>query len=494
MSGLTNDWTTAGSCLLIAFAIAFLIRLNYQLKLVPAEISKLSSPPWTPEMLQDTYRRLEQQPVDYLSNLPPRLDRRYIITGGNGLVGGYIVLQLLARGTPPANIRILDIRKSQRDDINNSSAAEVDFIRTDITSAESVKAAFEKPWQHSAQKLPLTVFHTAAIILASENSQHTYRFSEAVNVTGTKNLLAAARAAGADVFSATSSASIGIRIVKPTWPWAAQLPNFWQLLDEQDFFKPLVPRCELFSNYAISKAVAERLVCDENSDSFRTGTIRPANGIYGHPVDNTLGVPLAKSVLPTWVPHIVQSFVHAANISVAHLHHEAVLATKDASAPQTGRPFVITDPNPPIRYQDMYTAIETLSRFPFRCLYLPPGLMFALSYLVEFYTLLPHRLPLLKHILPVINGDLKHLQPGLFSICTHAVGIDTEARKPVEEGGLGYEGLITTLDGMALEILEWNREHQDEQRGTISRKSYVNSLVVADEIRHMLSIGGVGSA
>ena len=61
-----------------------------------------------------------------------------------GLVGGFIVLQLLARGTLPRNIRILDVRGPERDDLKTGPAAEVEFITTDIRSAASVSAADRK--------------------------------------------------------------------------------------------------------------------------------------------------------------------------------------------------------------------------------------------------------------------------------------------------------------------------------------------------------------
>lgn len=219
-----------------------------------------------------------------------------------GLVGGFIVLQLLARGTPPKCIRILDIRQSERIDMATDIVRDVDFIQTDITSASSVNAAFAKPWDKTTTRLPLTVFHTAAVILVSDRSNYMFAFPEAVNIRGTQNVLDAAKTAGADIFSSTSSASISILPVQSfVRPWAKEPHNFWQILDERDFFRPLRPHDEYFGNYAATKAKAERLVCSANSEAFRTGCIRPANGVYGNPTDNTVGGPLSRSVFPTYV-------------------------------------------------------------------------------------------------------------------------------------------------------------------------------------------------
>lgn len=150
------------------------------------------------------------------------------------------------------------------------------------------------------------MFHTAAVILASDRSPLLYYFPEKVNVKGTANVLAASRAAGADIFSSTSSASISIRPVNPFTAGirrqraAAKEPgNFWQVLDERDFWKPCRAYDEFFGNYPASKAAAERLVCDASCKEFRTGCIRPANGVYGNPTDNTVGGPLSREVFPT---------------------------------------------------------------------------------------------------------------------------------------------------------------------------------------------------
>jgi nucleoside-diphosphate-sugar epimerase len=181
--------------------------------------------------------------------------------------------------------------------MQTGSAARVDFIQTDITSTTAVDQAFTKPWDLEIAHLPLTVFHTAAIIVPSARSKHLYTFPEAVNVQGTKKVLAAARAAGASVFSSTSSASISIRPVQPfVPPWVSEPRNFWQALDVADFYKPLRRHEDYFGNYPASKASAERLVCSANEGSFRTGCIRPANGVYGNPTDNPVGRLLSRSI------------------------------------------------------------------------------------------------------------------------------------------------------------------------------------------------------
>ncbi|KAI1385566.1 NAD(P)-binding protein [Hypoxylon trugodes] len=473
----------------LAVLVIYLFRVNQLLSQTPAEVRKLSGSRWTENQLKETYQKLQEKPIDYTDKLPPKLERRYVVTGGSGLVGGFIVLQLLARGNLPESIRIIDIRKTERNDMRSGPATKVEFVQTDITSLDSVEAAFGRPWHSSVAHLPLTVFHTAAVILASERSKYHYAFPEAVNVKGTKNVLAAARRAGADIFSSTSSGSISIRPVEP-WvaPWERSARHFWQILDTKDFYAPLRKREGYFANYPASKAVAERHVCEASETQFRTGCIRPANGVYGNPTDNTVGDPLSREVLPTWVPHIVQSFVHGANVAIAHLHHEAVLAQPwPESARYAGRPFVVTDPNPPITYNDLYTAIGTLSVHQFRTIKVQPVVILLLAHAVEIYGELPYKYPFLRKVLPELKGDIRHLKPGIFSICTHLVASNEEIGKPISQGGLGYTGVITTLEGMVLEILEWNNEHVNDVK---TRKPYTTSISLAEQIQKLWAVSG----
>ena len=177
----------------------------------------------------------------------------------------------------------------------------------------------------------------------------------------------------------------------------------------------------------------------------------------------------------------MQSFAHGANVAIAHLDFEAILAAPvSSSLQQAGRPFVITDPNPPIRYQDLYFLVQTLAVTRFRTVALQPIIMVLLSYPIEWYSLALARFPVLRTVLPELTGEVKHLKPGLFSICTHLVASNEVASRPVSDGGLGYTGVLTTLEGMTQEVVEWNRDHHGAVAG--ERKVYQTSVSLADEI------------
>ena len=96
----------------------------------------------------------------------------------------------------------------------------------------------------------------------------------------------------------------------------------------------------------------------------------------------------------------------------------------------------MTDPNPPIRYRDLYMAIKTLSIHIFLDIPVEPVFMLLLSYLVEWYSLLPYRLPFVGKYLPGITGDLRYLKPGLSAVsdpvglCGCVFGIDVVLCRP----------------------------------------------------------------
>jgi hypothetical protein len=197
-------------------------------------------------------------------------------------------------------------------------------------------------------------------------------------------------------------------------------------------------------------------------------------------------------VASRWTSEIVQSFAHGINTAVAHLDFEAILASPDSfQLPQAGRPFVITDGNPPIKYGDLYFLIKTLAITSFHVIPLPPIVMVILSYVIEAYTLLRLKWPSLQWVLPPVVGDIKHLKPAIFSICSHLVASNDEARKPVASGGLGYTGVLTTLEGMTQEVVEWNHVHR-----TAKKVRFQSSVSLADEIQKATStsnsIGDVG--
>ena len=92
---------------------------------------------------------------------------------------------------------------------------------------------------------------------------------------------------------------------------------------------------------------------------------------------------------------MIQNFVNAENVSIAHLLYEQRLvspATSDKDKTSKvdigGQSFVVTDPNPPITFSDMYLLLSTVSKTPTTFPNYPCMLFFLSSYLIEWYVLL----------------------------------------------------------------------------------------------------------
>ncbi|KAK4205263.1 hypothetical protein QBC40DRAFT_323211 [Triangularia verruculosa] len=449
---------------LLAVGIFWLYRFNTALKATPEEARKFSPKRWTQEQLKEAYEHAQKHPIDFSKHVPPAQKRRYIIVGGSGLVGGDIVLHLLSRGQPPSSIRILDFAPLSRDDMLSSPAVTCDFVKTDITSAPSVTSAFSKPWPPSVSHLPLTVFHTAALIRPQDRHPLLYPLVSNVNLTGTLNILTTASQPhhNCDIFIATSSASVSILPPKffPYYPWQSHPQSYFQLCNESDFSLPLRPHNKFFANYAVSKAAAERAICAANTPSFRTGCLRPGNAIYGQKTDPLVGNILRQGSYVAYVPQVIQSFISSQNVSLAHLQFEAALLPSSPTPPPcAGRPFVITDSGPPITFRDMALACETLSDAPFTYSELPPIVIHAIAHVMEFWSLLLARFPTLTKLgLKEPSGPIGMLQPAVLNVGIHSVVDDSNAKKGVGEGGIGYTPVVSTLEGIVRQIAEFNRD------------------------------------
>lgn len=84
---LAFDWVDIGLYIATFVLATYLLHVNRLLRGVPDDVQALSGPQWEPQELKALYDELEKHPIDYTDNLPPRLDRRYIVTGGNGKHG-----------------------------------------------------------------------------------------------------------------------------------------------------------------------------------------------------------------------------------------------------------------------------------------------------------------------------------------------------------------------------------------------------------------------
>ncbi|KAF2103492.1 NAD(P)-binding protein [Rhizodiscina lignyota] len=450
--------------------ILYLWHVNNALSAIPDDVARLAGKPFTEEFARETYKRIESDPIDFAKHLPPKTGRRYIVTGGTGFLGKWTVFHLLQRGESPTSIRVVDLRPPtslwandfrgpQRLQVLQDATAKVGFEAGDVTDPQSILRAFEAPWAGDVKDAPLTVLHCAAVIRHWETADIFYPRCSKVNVEGTKNVLDAAKAVGASILIATSSGSVGVR--RPyLWarPWERHGKFFAQVFGDDTKGLP-EKKEEFFSNYPYSKWMAEQFVldADDKTGGMRTGAIRPGNGIYGGGGDFTVGTYLTHNGGPQWIDHIIQNFISVSNAVLAHLLYEKRLIDleKSSNLPDIGgRAFIVTDPNPAIRFGDIYTLLPLTALSKPKFFRIPPITLFVMSHLVEGYSRLQYYL----NWLPEIEQPLCMLTPALFSAsCVHTVLDDSAARAAPEAGGLGYRAPVTTAEGLCMQVLEFNK-------------------------------------
>jgi nucleoside-diphosphate-sugar epimerase len=191
---------------------------------------------------------------------------------------------------------VVDVRAPVRTDLTTGRAKDVDFIQADISDVASIGAAFNAPWPDDSQSgtaPQTTVFHTVAIIRFYERSESLLENSAKINITGTQNVINAARDIGATALVYTSTGSVSIHSTRfLLWPWEAAPFNFVQVVSDE----ASIPKehYDFFSNYAVTKMAAERQIwaADKTASRegiLRTGCLRPGNGIFGPWGDQMFG-------------------------------------------------------------------------------------------------------------------------------------------------------------------------------------------------------------
>lgn len=354
-------------------------------------------------------------------------------------------------------------------------ASSVDFAQADITDLDALLKAFQKPWSFSTSpgepEPKLTIFHTAAIIRFFERHPSLLSLSDKINLEGTTNVINAAKEVGASTLVYTSSGSVAVRRSSFwLWPWQSEPKYFMQVLNDDDGILPKKHE-EFFSNYAVSKLRAERVVRGADGSKsgngvLRTGCVRPGNGIFGPGGDILVDRLLREKVNPTWVPTVMQSFSYVENCTLAHLCYERRLNELQEGSKNPdigGQAFNITDAGPTPTYGDIYTAVNILSKGAATFIYLSPTFIMSIAHLVEWYYVARHllvqsSLSFLGKLFPAIRGDVIFLQPSMFSLTNvHLIFDDSRARSPPEKGGLGYNPPCTTLEGVCKVILEYEK-------------------------------------
>lgn len=119
----------------------------------------------------------------------------YLVTGGAGFIGSHIVEGLVERGE---KVRVLDNLSTGKKENLAPLLGRIDFLEGDIRDLETCRRAVERT-DH--------VLHQAAVASVALSVEDPL-LTNAVNVTGTLNLLVAARDAGVGSFVLASSSAV----------------------------------------------------------------------------------------------------------------------------------------------------------------------------------------------------------------------------------------------------------------------------------------------
>lgn len=214
--------------------------------------------------------QLLQESEDYktIDVLEPSIrsptSKRYLVTGGFGQLGLHGVVDLLHRRGERA-IHILDIASPPPGYLPKEG---IIWHRCDLTSAEAVKKVFE-------EVQPDVVFALAAVIRFWERHAFSHKYSTAVNVDGTRNVLEALGALSSDsekILIYCSSAAVSIaapQFMRLGRNWRGQYASYTVSDDNE-----LPDHRKATHSYARSKYVADKLVRHWNGrDGLRTGVV-----------------------------------------------------------------------------------------------------------------------------------------------------------------------------------------------------------------------------
>lgn len=145
-----------------------------------------------------------------------------------------------------------------------------------------------------------------------------------------------------------------------------------------------------------------------------------------------------------------------------------------------GRPFVVTDPGPPLAFRDMYSLATELSVTRVTVTPVPPVALLILAHVIESYVSIVTRFPILTAWFGLREPrfPINYLQPSTLRGSMHILVDDSAAKKSIEEGGLGYRGVCTSLEGMCEELAAWNLEHE-EAKGSAVKQSTTEKVARA---------------
>lgn len=307
--------------------------------------------------------------------------RRVVVTGGSGFVGKHLVHALLAKDQQPTRVVVFDLRPYHHDDPKTAN-----FVQS-TTGSVTRLGDLIRVFRDSD-----IVFHfVCANPLDDRNEALMWR----VNVDGTKNVIEACKQCRVPKLIYLSSASVvfdgtHMRNVDESQPYPARYLDY----------------------YSQTKAEAERLVLNANSDTMLTCALRPSS-VFGE--GDPLYVPrLIDAGRQSKSRYIIGNgktkweFTYVGNVASACINAADKLTV---GSPVAGQAYFITNDETTILWEHMALMLGSLGydtpriRIPFLLCYILASIIdFVLLVISPIYK--PSRPPTFnKHRVMLLTTD-----------------------------------------------------------------------------------------
>ncbi|KAM9817128.1 short-chain dehydrogenase/reductase family 42E member 1 [Neosynchiropus ocellatus] len=371
----------------------------------------------------------------------------FLITGGCGYLGFRLACSLHKKG---AKVVLFDtVRPNQR------VPGDIVVVEGDIRDYAQVEKVFRGVD---------CVFHIASYGM-SGREQLNRGLIEAVNVTGTQNVL---------------KACVEHRVSRLVYTSTFNVVFGGQVIENGDESLPYLPLHLHPDHYSRTKSLAEMAVLEANGSPLkggdgvlRTCALRPA-GIYG---------PGEQRHLPRIVSYIeggifrfvygeassLVEFVHVDNLVSAHeLAAEAL--TDENQKLSSGQAYFISDGRPVNNFEFFRPLVEGLG-YPFPKLRLPISLIYFFAFVTE----------MIHHVV----GPFYNFQPLLTRTEVYKTGVTHYFSMAKAKAELGYDPKEYDLE----EVVQWfrSRGHGRRRRRPVLSEFILRALFIAASVAVALS-------
>ncbi|ODQ65107.1 NAD(P)-binding protein [Nadsonia fulvescens var. elongata DSM 6958] len=331
----------------------------------------------------------EKLPEKLLTNLPQnkkrqvipartsRSERIYLVTGGSGFIGSWIVRYLLLRGE--TNVVILDSRQPPTDLTKHGAQ----FRKLNIADKEQLNEAVLSELSTSPYE-DIVVYHCAAVVKYHHADDRSFQSAVSdYNIKLAQSII--------DTFSMNDSIKVPVALINFSdliaYKHSVSWWKFWDhatwLQYMPDNINELRPTT-FISNYARSKYEATELLHEvgrDTSSSFSVSTLIPGNFVSGHLGDTLLSpvIYYGGGLLHNW--SIPFNLIHVEDVAQAALCLENRLTSTEISSRELvqGQKFVIANEANVTTTAYIYSKIRSLR--PFKTVRNSPALVWGVSWL-----------------------------------------------------------------------------------------------------------------